>query len=172
MTTETATPHRSPVTPERESFWHLVHAEWTKFRTVRGRIAEIPLVIAHQRKSGTGREHRIAATAEAGIRLLATGDRARQVAQPEQRVGEPEERLGYLGHLKNSGKCIARAAPVPGRHGLKPSPDPTLDGAWLGARTLARISIVPDRQPGYTCRMPVRRTFHRYTVGQPPGRAQ
>jgi len=36
MTTGTVTPHRSPVTPERESFWHLVHAEWTKFRTVRG----------------------------------------------------------------------------------------------------------------------------------------
>jgi ABC-type transport system involved in multi-copper enzyme maturation permease subunit len=36
MTTETVTPHRSPVTAERESFWHLVHAEWTKFRTVRG----------------------------------------------------------------------------------------------------------------------------------------
>jgi ABC-type transport system involved in multi-copper enzyme maturation permease subunit len=36
MTTETVTPHRSPLTPERESFWYLVHAEWTKFRTVRG----------------------------------------------------------------------------------------------------------------------------------------
>ena len=36
MTTGTVTPHRSPLTPERESFWHLVHAEWTKFRTVRG----------------------------------------------------------------------------------------------------------------------------------------
>ena len=36
MTTQTVTPHRSPLTPERESFWHLVHAEWTKFRTVRG----------------------------------------------------------------------------------------------------------------------------------------
>jgi hypothetical protein len=36
MTTETVTPHRSPATPERDSFWYLVHAEWTKFRTVRG----------------------------------------------------------------------------------------------------------------------------------------
>jgi ABC-type transport system involved in multi-copper enzyme maturation permease subunit len=36
MTTETVTRHRSPMTPERESFWYLVHAEWTKFRTVRG----------------------------------------------------------------------------------------------------------------------------------------
>ena len=36
MTTGTVAPHRSPLTAERESFWHLVHAEWTKFRTVRG----------------------------------------------------------------------------------------------------------------------------------------
>jgi len=36
MTTGAVTPHRSPSTPERDSFWYLVHAEWTKFRTVRG----------------------------------------------------------------------------------------------------------------------------------------
>jgi ABC-type transport system involved in multi-copper enzyme maturation permease subunit len=36
MTTGTVAPQRSRLTPERESFWHLVHAEWTKFRTVRG----------------------------------------------------------------------------------------------------------------------------------------
>jgi ABC-type transport system involved in multi-copper enzyme maturation permease subunit len=36
MTTGAVAPHRSPLTPERESFWYLVQAEWTKFRTVRG----------------------------------------------------------------------------------------------------------------------------------------
>jgi ABC-type transport system involved in multi-copper enzyme maturation permease subunit len=36
MTTPAVTPHRPPVAPERASFWYLVHAEWTKFRTVRG----------------------------------------------------------------------------------------------------------------------------------------
>jgi len=46
MTTETVTPHRSPVTPERESFWHLVHAEWTKFRTVRGWVIAAGVTIA------------------------------------------------------------------------------------------------------------------------------
>ena len=45
MTTETVTPHRSPVTPERESFWYLVHAEWTKFRTVRGWVIAVLLTI-------------------------------------------------------------------------------------------------------------------------------
>jgi ABC-type transport system involved in multi-copper enzyme maturation permease subunit len=46
MTTRAATPHRSPVTPERESFWRLVHAEWTKFRTVRGWVIAVLLTIA------------------------------------------------------------------------------------------------------------------------------
>ena len=45
MTTETVTPHRSPVTPERESFWSLVHAEWTKFRTVRGWVIAVLVTI-------------------------------------------------------------------------------------------------------------------------------
>jgi len=36
MTTDTVAPRHSPLTPQRESFWRLVHAEWTKFRTVRG----------------------------------------------------------------------------------------------------------------------------------------
>ena len=46
MTTETMTPHRSPLTPERESFWYLVHAEWTKFRTVRGWVIAVLVTIA------------------------------------------------------------------------------------------------------------------------------
>jgi ABC-type transport system involved in multi-copper enzyme maturation permease subunit len=45
MTAKTVTPHRSPVTPERESFWYLVHAEWTKFRTVRGWVIAVLLTI-------------------------------------------------------------------------------------------------------------------------------
>jgi ABC-type transport system involved in multi-copper enzyme maturation permease subunit len=46
MTTGAVTPHRSPVTPERESFWYLVHAEWTKFRTVRGWVIAVLFTIA------------------------------------------------------------------------------------------------------------------------------
>jgi ABC-type transport system involved in multi-copper enzyme maturation permease subunit len=46
MTTGAVAPHRSPLTPERESFWHLVHAEWTKFRTVRGWMIAAGVTIA------------------------------------------------------------------------------------------------------------------------------
>jgi ABC-type transport system involved in multi-copper enzyme maturation permease subunit len=45
MTTQTVTPHRSRLTPERESFWYLVHAEWTKLRTVRGWVIAVLVTI-------------------------------------------------------------------------------------------------------------------------------
>ena len=45
MMTGAVAPHRSPLTPERESFWHLVHAEWTKFRTVRGWVIAVLVTI-------------------------------------------------------------------------------------------------------------------------------
>ena len=45
MTTQTVTPHLS-VTAGRESFWHLVHAEWTKFRTVRGWMITMIVAVA------------------------------------------------------------------------------------------------------------------------------
>ncbi len=47
MTTEAKTPHRPTAAAERQSFRNLVHAEWTKFRTVRGWvIAMIVSIIA------------------------------------------------------------------------------------------------------------------------------
>jgi len=47
MTTEVKTPHRPTAAAERQSFWNLVHAEWTKFRTVRGWvIAMVVSIIA------------------------------------------------------------------------------------------------------------------------------
>jgi ABC-type transport system involved in multi-copper enzyme maturation permease subunit len=47
MTTASVTPYRSQAAAGRESFWHLVHAEWTKFRTVRGwMIAMIVAIMA------------------------------------------------------------------------------------------------------------------------------
>jgi hypothetical protein len=46
MTTGTVTPSRSAAAAGRESFWHLVHAEWTKFRTVRGWVIAVLMAIA------------------------------------------------------------------------------------------------------------------------------
>ncbi len=41
MTTGTVAPHRPTLTPARDSFWRLVHAEWTKLRTVRGWVIAV-----------------------------------------------------------------------------------------------------------------------------------
>jgi hypothetical protein len=46
MTVQTVTPHQSLLTPGRETFWHLVHAEWTKFRTVRGWVIAVFVTVA------------------------------------------------------------------------------------------------------------------------------
>jgi ABC-type transport system involved in multi-copper enzyme maturation permease subunit len=47
MTTAPVRPYRSQAAAGRESFWHLVHAEWIKFRTVRGwMIAMIVAIMA------------------------------------------------------------------------------------------------------------------------------
>ena len=44
MTTTTAAPDRAATRTERGSFTNLLHAEWTKFRTVRGWV--IGMVVA------------------------------------------------------------------------------------------------------------------------------
>jgi ABC-type transport system involved in multi-copper enzyme maturation permease subunit len=45
MTTGAVAPPRSRLTPEQESFWRLVRAEWTKFRTVRGWVIAVLVTI-------------------------------------------------------------------------------------------------------------------------------
>ena len=51
MTTAPVTPYRSQAAAGRESFWHLVHAEWTKFRTVRGWM--IAMIVAEKLADGS-----------------------------------------------------------------------------------------------------------------------
>jgi ABC-type transport system involved in multi-copper enzyme maturation permease subunit len=45
MTTETVTPYQSAAAIGHESFWRLVHAGWTKFRTVRGWVVAMIVAI-------------------------------------------------------------------------------------------------------------------------------
>jgi hypothetical protein len=48
----TVTPYRSPARPGRDGFGPLLHAEWTKFRTVRGWV--IGMIIAVVVTAGLG----------------------------------------------------------------------------------------------------------------------
>jgi ABC-type transport system involved in multi-copper enzyme maturation permease subunit len=96
MTTETVTPHRSPLTPERESFWHLVHAEWTKFRTVRGWVIAVLVTI-------------VAITAfvfvaiGVGRSCVGTGGASACPAQPTGPGGEPVIDAFYFAHQPVTG---------------------------------------------------------------------
>src|SRR5271154_4776577 len=45
MTAAAVAPYRSQATARPESFWYLVHAEWTKFRTVRGWVIAVLVTI-------------------------------------------------------------------------------------------------------------------------------
>ena len=96
MTTQTVTPHRSPVTPERESFWHLVHAEWTKFRTVRGWVIAVLVTI-------------VAITAfvfvaiGVGSSCVGPGGPSACPAQPTGPGGEPVQDAFYFAHQPVTG---------------------------------------------------------------------
>jgi hypothetical protein len=116
----------------------------------RSRVPQVPLVVSHQRKSRPSREHKIPPPAEGNIGLFAIGDRAGDVAQPEQRARQPEEHLGYLGHLKGSGKSATRPTPVPGRHGVKPRAHQSPGRSRPNARILAHPSIFSDCQAANT----------------------
>ena len=102
MTTGTVTPQRSPLTPERESFWHLVHAEWTKFRTVRGWVIAVLLTIVAitagaflgaDVSGGCGVGHAVSSGASA----------AACPAQPTGPGGEPVQDAFYFAHQPVTG---------------------------------------------------------------------
>ena len=45
MTAETITPYRSQARPGRDGFWRLLRAEWTKFRSVRGWVIAMGVLV-------------------------------------------------------------------------------------------------------------------------------
>jgi ABC-type transport system involved in multi-copper enzyme maturation permease subunit len=109
MTTQTVAPHRSPLTPERESFWHLVHAEWTKFRTVRGwAIAvgvTIVMIAAFTLLGVTGSSSSCGAAHAAGPPAPAACP-----AQPTGPGGEPVVDAFYFAHQPVTGNGTITAA--------------------------------------------------------------
>jgi ABC-type transport system involved in multi-copper enzyme maturation permease subunit len=96
MTTQTVTSHQSPLTPERERFWHLLHAEWTKFRTVRGWVIAVLVTI-------------VAITAfvfvaiGGGRSCVGSGGPVACPAQPTGPGGEPVQDVFYFAHQPVTG---------------------------------------------------------------------
>jgi hypothetical protein len=70
MTAPTVTPYRSGTPAGRDRFAHLLHAEWTKFRTVRGWVVAVIVAMLVTVLLGVygGPEARTAASAARVIR--------------------------------------------------------------------------------------------------------
>jgi ABC-type transport system involved in multi-copper enzyme maturation permease subunit len=106
MTTETMTPRRPAAEAGRETFWHLVRAELTKFRTVRGWvIAMLIAVIA------------LTAFAFLGNSASQTCSGSSCPAQPTGPGGEPVQDAFYFAHqpLTGNGTITAEMTALTGQ---------------------------------------------------------
>jgi ABC-type transport system involved in multi-copper enzyme maturation permease subunit len=102
MTTETVPPHLSPLTPERDSFWYLVHAEWTKFRTVRGWvIAVLVTIVAIGAGAFLGAD--VSSTCGGGHAASIGAGAAACPAQPTGPGGVPVQDVFYFAHQPVTG---------------------------------------------------------------------
>jgi ABC-type transport system involved in multi-copper enzyme maturation permease subunit len=109
MTTQTVTEHRSPLTPERESFWHLVHAEWTKFRTVRGWvIAAGATIVAIAAGAFLGTD--VSGGCAGGHAASGAASAAACPAQPTGPGGVPVQDVFYFAHQPVTGNGTITAA--------------------------------------------------------------
>ncbi len=96
MMTGAVAPHRSLLTRERESFWHLVHAEWTKFRTVRGWVIAVLVTIAAITAF-------VFVAIGVGHSCIGTGGPSACPAQPTGPGGEPVVDTFYFAHQPVTG---------------------------------------------------------------------
>jgi len=136
------------VTSERESFWHLVHAEWTKFRTVRGWVIATAVTIAV-----------IAAFAFLGADVsggcVATGSAGAAAcpAPPTGPGGEPVTDAFYFVHqpVTGNGAITVRMTSLTGRAAVLPAgmeSDGPQTGPGLPPWSKAGIIIKENTSPG------------------------
>jgi ABC-type transport system involved in multi-copper enzyme maturation permease subunit len=97
MTTQSVTP-----APERESFWYLVHAEWTKFRTVRGWVIAAGITIAAI-AAGAFLGADVSGGCTVGGGASSRASAAACPAQPTGPGGEPVQDVFYFAHQPVTG---------------------------------------------------------------------
>jgi ABC-type transport system involved in multi-copper enzyme maturation permease subunit len=130
MTTQTVTPDQTRLAPQRDGFWHLVHAEWTKFRTVRGWVIAVLVTIAA-----------ITAFVFVSIGVVTscagTGGPSACPVQPTGPGGEPVQDVFYFAHqpLTGNGKITAQVTSLTGQ-------------ALTGANQLAPGGLEPWSKAG------------------------
>jgi ABC-type transport system involved in multi-copper enzyme maturation permease subunit len=127
MTTGAMAPNRSPLTTERESFWHLVHAEWTKFRTVRGWVIAVLVTIA-------GITAFVFVAIGVGRSCVGPGGPSACPAQPTGPGGEPVTDAFYLAHqpVIGNGTITVRVTSLTGEVTAPPAGSKS-DGPPMGS---------------------------------------
>ena len=118
MTTGTETPYRSAAAAGRDSFWQLVRAEWTKFRTVRGwavaMIVAILVIPAFVFIASSGGSSCHASGAAGGSACPSA---------PAGPVGEPVNDAFYFVHqpLTGNGTITAAVTSLTGQQSVGPN---------------------------------------------------
>ena len=145
-------PHRSQVTQERESFWHLVHAEWTKFRTVRGWvIAVLVTIVAITAFVFVSTDVSSGCTAVQGASSAATA--AACPAQPTGPGGDPVQDVFYFAHqpVTGNGTITVQMTSLTGQTPVAPAgvvPDGGQAGPGLQPWSKAGIIIKENTSQG------------------------
>jgi ABC-type transport system involved in multi-copper enzyme maturation permease subunit len=148
MTTGAAASHRSPLTPERESFWHLVRAEWTKFRTVRGWvIAAGVTIVAITAMAFLG------ADVSGGCSAASAANAAACPAQPTGPGGVPVQDVFYFAHqpVTGNGTITVQMTSLTGQTAVAPAgsqPDQPQTGSGLQPWSKAGIIIKENTSQG------------------------
>jgi ABC-type transport system involved in multi-copper enzyme maturation permease subunit len=151
----TVIPYRSDLRPGRDGFAQLVHAEWTKFRTVRGWI--IGMIVAIGVSVGLGLL--APATDSSSCQASGAGGGTRsgggcQPAGPSFLLGpggEPVTDSFYFVHrpLAGDGSIIVRVTSLTGRAGVITSPDGNSYGSpGIQPWTKAGVIIKQNQNPG------------------------
>jgi ABC-type transport system involved in multi-copper enzyme maturation permease subunit len=152
-----ATQERSGTGTEQDSFGRLLHAEWTKFRTVRGWV--IAMVVAAAVTAGVGLY--AASGPQAGCQpVTRSGQPAGPPGpcHPSVPVGPGGEAVSdsfYFVHqtLRGNGSITIRVTSLTGRYspngGIAPGPDPAKNFvAGIQPWAKAGIIITPGTRPG------------------------
>ncbi len=143
MTTGTVTAHRSPVAPaERDSFWPLVHAEWTKFRTVRGWVISVLVTIVAIPAFAF-----LAADVSGGCAQTGAGHAAACPGPPTGPGGEPVTDAFYFAHqpVTGDGTITAQVTSLTSQAPAAPGPGMEADGPggqpWFKAGIIIKENL-------------------------------
>src|SRR5215469_12734560 len=139
MSTGTITPYRSARQPGRDDFAHLLRAEWTKFRTVRGWVIAMLCAAA------------VTALAVVALAAAASGGPSPAANNPGGPYGPGGEAVTdsfYLVHqaLDGNGSITVRvtsltSSPLPGQ--LPPGAPPPGPQPWTKAGVIIKASTKP-----------------------------